>query len=61
MTPILKQCLLAPGFTPQYKELGQLYNQYSDQGFVILGEHSPAALLDLALPSGQLHLSLKCL
>ena len=31
--------LVCPGFTPQYKELGQLYNKYSDDGFVILGKH----------------------
>lgn len=30
---VASQC----GFTPQYKELGQLYNQYSGQGLVILG------------------------
>jgi glutathione peroxidase len=30
---VASQC----GFTPQYKELGQLYNKYSGQGFVILG------------------------
>ena len=27
----------AAGFTPQYKELGELYDRYSGQGFVILG------------------------
>ena len=25
------------GFTPQYKELGELYNRYSGKGLVVLG------------------------
>lgn len=25
------------GFTPQYKELGELYNKYSGKGLVVLG------------------------
>ncbi len=30
---VASQC----GFTPQYKEMAELYNMYSSQGFVILG------------------------
>ncbi|EIE20691.1 glutathione peroxidase [Coccomyxa subellipsoidea C-169] len=30
---VASQC----GFTPQYKEMAELYNKYSSQGFVILG------------------------
>lgn len=34
---VMDTCSNVAGFTPQYKELGELYNRYQGQGFVILG------------------------
>lgn len=47
--------MLVVGFTPQYKELGELYDRYSSQGFVILGKLEQLQYIHSILPMSAEH------